>query len=278
LKVAYFGGDAFYSCFKLILEQKIDVTRVYINEPDESAQRIVSQCNKLKIEVKKERPTYEELTLLINEGVELFVVASYRFKLPQTSVPFAINIHPALLPKGRGPMPLPFIIENPEFAGVTIHKLTDKFDSGDIVLQEKVSLSKCESISSLIVKSNLVARKLLGTFFHNMSYLYERATPQNEMESIYYPMPSIEQRGLNWSMNLEEIKLLIRKYGHFGIFMNVNEKPALLNNIEVTRLEHEFIAGTLIYDDCDFLAVAVTGGFICIPKETNLHSSYRAKY
>lgn len=50
-----------------------------------------------------------------------------------------INIHPAILPKGRGPAPTMWnILNGDEFAGSTIHYMTEDVDAGDIIDQKIV--------------------------------------------------------------------------------------------------------------------------------------------
>ena len=48
-----------------------------------------------------------------------------------------VNIHPALPPKGRGAWPMPVtLLEGLRESGITIHKMTDGFDEGDILPQK----------------------------------------------------------------------------------------------------------------------------------------------
>lgn len=267
MKVAYFGGDMFFSCFKSILDKGFDVVKVYINEPICSAVKISHYCEKLGIEQVSTRPCYEDLLRLIDDGVELFVVASYKFKLPQTRIKYAINIHPTLLPAGRGPTPLPYVVEAPSLAGVTIHKLSDEFDAGDIIIQEKLLVCDEESSSSIMVKTSLIAGKLITKFLNNMEKTYGKAVPQSSVESSYYPLITVEDRALKWGMDIDQIRSLVRRFGHWGIFMKINNNLALIRNIETRKFEHEMSAGTIIYEDCDLLAIAVIGGFICIPSD-----------
>ncbi|MDD3885288.1 MAG: formyltransferase family protein, partial [Victivallaceae bacterium] len=54
----------------------------------------------------------------------------------------AYNVHGGLLPKYRGRAPINWAIANGETeTGMTLHKMTDKPDSGDIVGQEKIAIS-----------------------------------------------------------------------------------------------------------------------------------------
>ena len=61
-----------------------------------------------------------------------------------------LNIHPSLLPKYKGLNTHNRAIQNREkYSGCTVHLVNSKLDSGKIILQKKVKLSKKETPSSL---------------------------------------------------------------------------------------------------------------------------------
>lgn len=76
--------------------------------------------------------------------VELFVVASYGKIIPKTILDIseygALNVHPSLLPKYRGPSPIESQILNDEKEiGVTIMQMDEQMDHGPIVAQKRVN-------------------------------------------------------------------------------------------------------------------------------------------
>ena len=61
-----------------------------------------------------------------------------------------LNIHPSLLPKYKGLKTHERVIKNKEkYSGCTVHLVNSKLDSGKIILQKKVKLSKKETPTSL---------------------------------------------------------------------------------------------------------------------------------
>ena len=61
-----------------------------------------------------------------------------------------LNIHPSLLPKYKGLNTHQRAIQNKEkYSGCTVHLVNSKLDSGKIILQKKVKLSKKETPLSL---------------------------------------------------------------------------------------------------------------------------------
>ena len=61
-----------------------------------------------------------------------------------------LNIHPSLLPKYKGLNTHNRVIKNKEkYSGATVHIVSQKLDSGKIILQKKVKILKSESGKSL---------------------------------------------------------------------------------------------------------------------------------
>ena len=61
-----------------------------------------------------------------------------------------LNIHPSLLPKYKGLNTHLRAIKNKDkFSGASVHKVTQKLDSGKIILQKKIKIFKKDSLKSL---------------------------------------------------------------------------------------------------------------------------------
>ena len=64
-----------------------------------------------------------------------------------------LNIHPSLLPKYKGLNTYKRALNNKEkYSGCTVHFVNSRLDSGKIILQKKVKISKNETESSLAKK------------------------------------------------------------------------------------------------------------------------------
>ena len=64
-----------------------------------------------------------------------------------------INIHPSLLPKYKGLNTHQRVIEKKEkFTGCTVHYVNQKLDSGKIILQKKIRISKKDTPKTLARK------------------------------------------------------------------------------------------------------------------------------
>ena len=84
-----------------------------------------------------------------------------------------LNIHPSLLPKYKGLNTHHRAIQNKEkYSGCTVHLVNSKLDSGKIILQKKVKLSKKETPSSLQKKilkhEHILYPKAISKIFVNL--------------------------------------------------------------------------------------------------------------
>lgn len=111
----------------------------------------------------------EILEKLRDKKINLIVLAGYLPKVTKNIIDKyrIINIHPSLLPKygGKGFYGLNVhkaVFENKEkISGVSIHFVNENLDDGDIILQRKVDISKCESAEEIAEKVLEVEHKSL---------------------------------------------------------------------------------------------------------------------
>lgn len=83
----------------------------------------------------------------------------------------ALNCHSSYLPEYRGGnVTFAPLINEEKQSGVTVHELTDKFDAGVILAQERVSIEPGETPESLNMKRALITGKVLITALENAGH------------------------------------------------------------------------------------------------------------
>ena len=97
------------------------------------------------------------LTLLTKREIKFICLAGFMKILSSKFIKKfkgkIVNIHPSLLPKYKGLNAHRKVLENNEkFSGCTVHYVTAKLDSGNIILQKKVKIEKGDTIASLTKK------------------------------------------------------------------------------------------------------------------------------
>ena len=100
------------------------------------------------------KKNFENQSLLEKYNIDLICLAGFMRILSgnfikKFSKPI-LNIHPSLLPKYKGLNTHERAIKNKDrFAGASIHKVTEKLDSGKVILQKKVKILKSDNVRSL---------------------------------------------------------------------------------------------------------------------------------
>ena len=129
---------------------------------------------------------------LANENVDVMLVGTWREKFsPETfSIPKlgAINIHPSLLPKYRGPNPYLQTIKNREkFSGFTFHLIDKNFDTGDILYQKRVEILPFYTSKELREATVHEVKKSLPEFLKRLEHNEIIPVKQDENFASYYP-------------------------------------------------------------------------------------------
>jgi methionyl-tRNA formyltransferase len=150
---------------------------------------------------------------------DLFVVVAFRllprdvFSLPPLGT---VNIHASLLPKFRGPAPIHRAIAAGEKeTGVTIFRINEGIDTGNIILQKKTEIGDDETtlqlyprLSAMGAQAIIEACKMLekGT----VSYI-----KQDETMATPAPKLSKEEGKINWDLPARTIFNQVRAFKPF---------------------------------------------------------------
>lgn len=222
---------------------------------------------KLNILVHHEKPHRADIDAIKNKGAEVFIAAGYLYKIPDTAPAYGVNVHPAYLPKGRGLMPIPFILlDHPEAAGFTIHKLADELDAGDIIAQEKFELADNETVESLSGRIAARAPELMAKIMKDLPGSWDAAKKQDGSAALNFPPPSDQMRYLNWSLPLERLDKIARAFGHYGSLAMIDDQIYAVHAHEIKKEKHSLPPGKITAQNNSEFSIAVSGGFFIIKK------------
>ena len=123
-----------------------------------------------------------------------------------------INVHPSLLPAYRGCAPVPAAILNCEKeTGVTVQKLAQEMDTGDILLQQKILLDGSENSESLLAKAAEISLNMVTKVLENYAEGKTEGLKQ-EGNASYSQMLKKEDGLIDWSESAEKIDAKIRAF------------------------------------------------------------------
>ena len=152
-------GSNLENLIKFSLKKRSPIEIILIISNNTKAKGLkYSKINKIKKKIynynNKEISETKILSDLKSNDIKLICLAGFMKILSENFIRKfkgkILNIHPSLLPKYKGLKTHERVIKNKEkYSGCTVHLVNSKLDSGKIILQKKVKLSKNESPSSL---------------------------------------------------------------------------------------------------------------------------------
>ncbi|HEY4489070.1 MAG TPA: formyltransferase family protein [Candidatus Paceibacterota bacterium] len=267
MRIAYCGYDFFYSCFEELLSQEHETLAIFSfpcdNEYDFNL-RLETSAEKLGVPFYKEPISPTDINRLSAQKCDLIVAAAYPYKIPShEGIPFAINVHPTLLPEGRGRWPLPWIIlKGLTESGTTIHKISHDWDSGDILTKKKFKVTEEDNLETISVKSQIAAKEALGELLAHFEEHWESAVPQEE--GSVWPFPIASDRTIVWEQSYIEIDRMIRAYGKFESYAKFNDRKWLIQDAICWPENHSHTPGTVVHKTDRELVIACKDGLVCL--------------
>jgi len=153
---------------------------------------------------------------------DVILVSCYARLLPRSILSLAkkgcFNIHPSLLPYFRGPNPLFWQFrEGINNFGVTLHRMTEEFDTGAIISQKSVKLQDGINKNEATELLANVASDLILEFLDDVSKnnIYEVA--QDNTLSSYQSYPTKNDYTVSTSWSAKRIYNFINGYKEKGV-------------------------------------------------------------
>ena len=163
-------GSNLKSLIKFSKKRKSPISINLIISNNQKARGLeLGRINKIKkkvIDFKKKHKTENQiLSVLEKNEIKLICLAGFMKILSRNFIGKfrgkILNIHPSLLPKYKGLNTHQRVLDNYEkYSGCTVHFVNSKLDSGKIVLQKKIKVSKNETKKSLAKKILVQEHKL----------------------------------------------------------------------------------------------------------------------
>ena len=145
------------------------------------------------------------------QQLDLFIVAICKniLKKEVLQIPSygAINIHPSLLPKYRGPTPIFWALYyNEPTVGVTFHRMTERIDEGAILGQYSLAVVNERSEEKITRKAfELAAEKLTEVLERVTDFDAANSASESMVEASYFTYPTTEQR--------KRLRVKMRQFG-----------------------------------------------------------------
>ena len=124
-----------------------------------------------------------------------------------------INLHPSLLPKYRGPSPIQAAILNgDDVTGITVQKLAQKMDAGDILLQKEIALDGTETAGILTERCSELGAPMMLEAVEAIEHGTADPVPQMHENATYCSLIGKTDGLIDWNLSAEEICRRVRGY------------------------------------------------------------------
>ena len=157
----------------------------------------------------------EDMKIFSAFAADFLVVIDYGQLIPHSLIALprqaAINLHPSLLPKHRGPAPIVWsLLQGDLVTGVTTQLLADKIDCGDILLQRKTEIKATETSTQLTERLQNMGGELVWETLEKWQKALIKPRPQENDKASYAPKLHKHDGLLDWNLDIHEIERRIR--------------------------------------------------------------------
>ncbi len=211
---------------------------------------------------------------------DLIVVAAYGRILTEDLLDIpplgCINVHASLLPKYRGAAPIQWAIINGERrTGVTIMKMDEGMDTGDILLAQGVEIGDEDTAESLHDRLAQVGAGLIVKAMEQLNTGTLQPIPQDHRKASYAPPLKKEDGLIDWSRDARGIFNRIRGFNPWpGAFTYLKGRRLKIFRGEIVNEEIGERAGKVIQSGSEGVKV-ITGKGSLLIKEVQLEGRKR---
>lgn len=292
VKIVFMGTPSFAVP---ILEGLIENYQVelVVCQPDRKKNRkgevILPETKKIalkhNIEVFQPERIRNDYQKVLDKKPDIIVTCAYGQIIPSIILDYpkygCINVHGSLLPELRGGAPIHWaIINGYKETGMTIMKMDEKMDSGDIISQAKLKIGEDEILESLYQRMSLLGKDLLLKTLPKILDGSAKYTKQDEDKVTFGFNITKEQEKITFSKTKEEIKNLVRGLnptpGAYCILNKKRMKVYEVSTIDTKKDLTNYQNGEIIEIDKDGIICKCQNGLIKI-KDIAMEGKKRCK-
>jgi len=280
MKIVFFGTSEFaMTVLHRLIDSKHKILAV-VTQPDrQKGRRLkISPPPTKVLAMTRDIPVYQPFDASDEESVayfkklnaDLFVVVAFGqilkkevLALPKTC---SVNIHGSLLPKYRGAAPTNWAIINGDVtSGVTIIKMNEKIDEGDIILKKEIIIDPSDTNITLSEKLADLGADALDEAIELIESGRARFTMQDGSIATYAPKLKKEDGLINWKEPALKIHNKVRGLLPWpGAYTHFNGKVLKILNAEVSESDSDKGSSGEVVDIIKHKGIVVKAGEGCI--------------
>jgi methionyl-tRNA formyltransferase len=225
MKIVFFGSSEFaVPSLKRLLDSPHEVSAV-VTQPDrkkgrslkvsETPVKKLASKKKISIHQPENAGNKESLKYLKSLRADLFVVVAFGQILTKATLDIpkscSVNLHASLLPKYRGAAPVSRAIMNGEKrTGLSIIRMNEGMDAGDIILQRPVEIGKEDTSETLNRKLSDLGAILLLDAVRLIGEDKAVFKKQNDRAATLAPKLTKKDGLIDWNKTSKEVHNKVR--------------------------------------------------------------------
>lgn len=262
--------------FQALIKSKHQVIAVY-TQPDRPAgrrQKMVESPVKT-LALSQKITVFQPLSLqreeeqkIVSLKADIMVVVAYGLLLPRTILAAhrfgCINVHASLLPRWRGAAPIQYaILAGDQETGVTIMKMDEELDAGDILTQKSCLIVEEDTTGNLYERLSSLGADLLIEALDKIESGVVQEKKQDTSHATYATKIHKKDAELNWYKPATDLARQVRAYNPTPVaFTYFKHRRIRIWGAEVLSEKTQLRAGSLVRLDKNGLDIATGDGIL----------------
>jgi methionyl-tRNA formyltransferase len=214
-----------HACLESLLDRGADVVLV-VTHADRPGEKLwfpsvaaLARERGVPVAIIEDPKTPDALARVRAAAPDLILSFYYRELLPEAMLRIpargAFNMHGSLLPKYRGRAPVNWaVLAGERKTGATLHRMSGRADSGEIVGQEAVEIGPDDTALEVQTRVTAAAVRLLERHREALENGTASGSPQDESAATTFRARRPEDGQIDWSRGTREVHNLIRAVTH----------------------------------------------------------------
>jgi methionyl-tRNA formyltransferase len=222
----------------------------------------------------------EFLELFRGLAPEMVVLVAFGQILPKDIIDGppqgCINVHPSLLPKYRGAAPMNWaLIRGERTTGITIMRMDEGVDSGDVLLQEETTIEPNETYDHLHERLAVLGAQCLLRALEGLADGTIHRIPQDHSLATFAPRLTKEGGLIRWEIPARDIAHFVAGFSSVpGAYTYLDGKVLKVYSAEAEEASVSEAPGTVCGLAPRGLKVAAGGGYVYL-QDIQLESKKR---
>ncbi len=285
--VVFMGTPDFAAgILETLLDSPYEVKAVFTQPDRPKGRKGILQAPPVKVLAKEAGiPVYQPQRIRMEDNIALMeqirpdfiVVAAFGQIIPKAILDIpeygCLNVHASLLPRWRGAAPIQWsILSGDRQTGVTIMRMNEGLDTGDMIEMRAIDIGEDETGDSLFDALMEVGKSLLLETMAKVESGQATYTPQPEESPTPYAKMLKRQSGLiDWSEDAKKIERMVRAFNSWpGTYTYLNAKTLKIWKAEVagngepegTQCGNDEKPGTILKADKSEMTVQTGDGIL----------------